>query len=488
MERLGIDEVRARATSGAALIGARAALVYTLGIGANLALARLLVPRDFGLVALGTALITVGSFLAEGGFGAALIRRETPPARAELEAVNGLQLTGTIVAAGLVAAAAAPFGRDGFVVAAMVASLPIMTLRTPSVIVLERDLRYRVIATADVAEALAYYLWAVGAVALGAGVWGMATAAVVRAVVGSGTVIARGPLGLLRPRWSWSLLRPLLGFGAKFQATAVLQIVREQGLNVGIAAVAGVATLGVWNLAWRVLQVPNLLFMTVGRISFPMMSRMLGAGEDPRPVIERSIAVLSALTGALIVALVGFAPALPAIVGPGWDDVPAVILWSGVALVLSAPIAIGTAGYLFAADSAGSVAVATVASTVAWFGVGLPLLPELGAPAMGIGWVAANVVNGGILWRQTAARTGAAIGAHVAAPTAIGLAAVATGWLLAHRVDDDLLGGILGLAAGELVLLGGLAALSRPALRDTHVLVARALRSFRRAPAPIGSS
>src|SRR5207248_929994 len=104
---------------------------------------------------------------AEGGFGAALIRRETRPDRAELEAINGVQLTVTVAGAGLVAAAAAPFGHDGLVVAAMVASLPILALRTPSVIVLERDLQYRVIATADVVEALAYYLWALGAVAAG---------------------------------------------------------------------------------------------------------------------------------------------------------------------------------------------------------------------------------------------------------------------------------------------------------------------------------
>jgi O-antigen/teichoic acid export membrane protein len=360
-------------------------------------------------------------------------------------------------------------------------------MRTPSVVVLERGLRYRVIATADVVEALAYYLWAVGTVALGLGVWGMATAVVVRAASGSATVIARGPLGLLRPRWSWQQVRPLLRFGAKFQATAVLQIVREQGLNVGVAAVAGVATLGVWNLAWRVLQVPNLLFVTVGRVSFPAMSRLLGAGEDPRPVIERGLAVLSALTGAMIVGLIGIAPALPALVGESWHDVPAVILWSGVALILAAPIAVGTGGYLFAADAPGAVAVATLASTVIWFGLGFSLVPSLGAPAVGIGWVAAAVVNAAILWRHVAARTGAAVAAHVAAPTAIGLAASAVGWLVAHRVGDRVLGGVLGLAAGELLLVAGLAAVSRPALRDTRVLVRQALRSFRRAPAPLGS-
>jgi O-antigen/teichoic acid export membrane protein len=228
VERLGPDEVRIRATAGAALLGARGALIYTLGIGANLVLASLLAPRDFGLVALGTVILVVGGYFAQGGFGAALVRRERPPAQIELEAVNGLQLGLAGSVAALSAAGAAGFGRDGLVVATMVVSLPITLLRTPSVIVLEQRLSYRVIATADVVEAIAYYLWAIGAVALGLGVWGLATAVVVRAIAGSATLILLGPLGLVRPRWAWSHLRPLLGFGAKFQATAVLQIAREQ--------------------------------------------------------------------------------------------------------------------------------------------------------------------------------------------------------------------------------------------------------------------
>jgi O-antigen/teichoic acid export membrane protein len=474
--------------SGAALIGARAALIYALGIGANLVLARLLVPHDFGIVALGTVLVTVGGYVAEGGFGAALIRRETPPERAELAAVNALQIAATLAGAAVVAAVAAPFGRDGLVVAAMVASLPILSLRTPSVIVLERALQYRVIAATDVVEALAYYAWAVTTVALGMGVWGMATAVLVRATAGSATVISRGPVGLLRPHWSWSLVRPLLGFGAKFQATAVLQIARDQGINVGVAAIAGIATLGVWNLAWRVLQVPNMLFMTVARVSFPTMSRLLGAGEDPRRVIERGVAVLAAVTGAMIVGLVGFAPALPSIVGHSWHDVPAVLLWSGVALVLAAPIAVATTGYLLASDAAGAVATATLASTVVWFCVGFALLPSLGAPGIGIGWVTGAVVNAGVLWRRTASRTGAAIGVHLAAPTAIALAGTATGWLAAHALSDRLLGGAIGVAAGELVLIAGLAVASRPALRDGRTFVRQALRGLRGAPPPVGSS
>jgi O-antigen/teichoic acid export membrane protein len=337
-----------------------------------------------------------------------------------------------------------------------------------------------VIATADVGEALVYYVWALVTVAIGWGVWGLATAVVVRAFAGTVIVTMRGPLGVLRPRWSWSTVRPFIGFGAKYQASTALLILREQGLNVVVASVAGLGTLGIWNLAWRVLQIPALLFQTVGRVVFPAMSRLLGANHDPRTILERTIAGLAVLTGVVTVALIGFAPALPALIGERWADVPEVILWSGCAVTFAAPTVVPMNGYLLAAGRAGIVAVATLVSGLVWFVIAAVLLPDLGAPAVGIGWIGAAVFNSGILWRQTVALSGAAVLHRVAGPWAAALSAAAVAWLVASQPSSQLLGGLLGLVTGELVLVVGLALLARPAVRDAHAMGTQALGTFRR--------
>src|SRR3712207_8536734 len=49
------------------LLLARGGLLLAVGVASNLVLARLLTPRVFGIVALGTVLIAVGTFLADGG-------------------------------------------------------------------------------------------------------------------------------------------------------------------------------------------------------------------------------------------------------------------------------------------------------------------------------------------------------------------------------------------------------------------------------------
>lgn len=480
---LAAHELRGRAAGGAAMLGARGALIFAVGVVANVLLARLLSPRDFGLFALGLVVVVAGTHLADGGFGGALIKRTEPPTLSELQAVAAFQLGITILVALAVALAAIPLGREVELIALMVSSLPIATVRAPSVVLLERHLEYRPIATADLVEALVFYASAITGVALGLGVWGLGIAVVLRSVAGSATMVAAGPLGLVVPRWSWRRLRPLLAFGVKSQATGLVGVARGQVLNVAIGAVAGLATLGVWTLAWRVMQVPALLFQTVGRVAFPAMSRLLGANQDPRPVLERQVAAVAAVNAIVVVALVGFAPALPAIVGNAWGDVAEVLLWSGIALIVGAPIGIAAGAFLTATGRPGRVALATAVSGIVWVAVTVVLLGPVGAPAVGIGWLVSSVVNAVMVWRPVAKLTGAAIVPQMALPMAIALAATAVGWLAAHRPSEPVVGGVIGLIAGELVLVVGLLTVSRPALRELSALGRLGLRSFRR---PVG--
>jgi O-antigen/teichoic acid export membrane protein len=480
------QEIRHRAAGGVALLVARGVVIIVLGIGANIALARLLVPRDFGIVALGTVLLTLGSFLSDGGLGAGLIRRREPPALRELEAVNAAQIGITLALTAGSFAVGAALGRDGLVVAAMVATLPITILKVPSIIVLERDLSYRPIATADLLEAASFYAVTLVTVALGMGVWGFVVGMAVRAVTGMTTMALLGPVGLVRPRWSWPDLRPLLRFGAKFQAVVVTNLFREQGLNVGIAIVAGVSTLGVWNLSWRVLQVPFMVFGTLGRIGYPTMARLIGAGQDPKPVIERGTAALAVITGGMMVAVTGFAPVLPMLLGDGWSSVPAVLLWAGIAMTCSLPIYLASYGYLFATDAGGTVLRVVLAGAVVWVALALSLVSSIGAPAVGLGWCAAALVQLVILIPRITERSGAAVARSLAVPTPAAVAAATGAWLLAKATGGSVLSGLAGIAAGEAALLAVLVLLGRGARRATRLIAGDAWANVaaRIAPSP----
>jgi O-antigen/teichoic acid export membrane protein len=218
------------------------------------------------------------------------------------------------------------------------------------------------------------------------------------------------------------------------------------------------------------------------------MARLLGAGQDPKPVIERGVAALAVITGAMMVALTGFAPALPVLLGDGWDAVPAVLLWAGIGMTLSLPLYLTSSGYLFATDAGGLVVKTAAAGAAVYLAVALGLVASVGAPAAGIGLCAGGAVQLVYLVPRMTARSGAAIGASLALPTAAAVAAAVAGWLVARAAGGSLAAGALGIAAGEAILLGALAVAGRSALGDTRVILGDAVRNFGarafRRPAP----
>lgn len=475
-ERLTVEQIKGRAVSSTATLGVRSVLIFGLGLVGNLVLARLLVPRDFGLVALGTTLITVVRLVSDTGIGTALVGRREPPDRPELEAVLGFQLALTVGATLCFAAAAWPFGSDGLVLALMLTALPLSSLRLPTNLVLTRQLSFRAVARAEVVEAAANYIWAIATVAAGAGVWGLASAAPVRALAGSATLIALGPLGLVRPRWAWHRIRPLLGFGLRVQASNVTIAVRDQGLNAGIAAIGGLSVLGLWNLAFRIMQVPFLLFFSLWRVSYPAISRLIGAGEDPRPFIERAIGVVAVGLSPLLVGIAAGTDALlPALVGDKWSGSTGILLWASLAMMVSAPITVPGLGYLLARGDPTKVLLAHVAGGVVWLSVALSLLVPLGPPATGLGWLGAGLVEACLVGWWVGRGSGARVFASLARPVAVAAVAGAAGFALATLGHERVLMGILGVVAAELLLVAGLLGLAPVSLRATIRLSRRAV-------------
>jgi O-antigen/teichoic acid export membrane protein len=104
-------EISARATRGAISVMARGFGVRVIGMLGNILLARLLLPREFGMISLGNTVIAFGAFLASGGLGATLVREPGTLARRDLQAVFGFQLGITVVVASLVTAVGVPLAR-----------------------------------------------------------------------------------------------------------------------------------------------------------------------------------------------------------------------------------------------------------------------------------------------------------------------------------------------------------------------------------------
>jgi len=447
-EQLDREAIRGRAISGAGLIAVRSVLVLFAALGANAVLAHELSPRQIGLVAFGVAIMTFAATLSDGGLASGLIRTAVPVDRPLLQAVLGLQLVATTSLFVLIAAVTLPFGLVGQLTSVMALSLPIDALYTPAAIMLERSLQYRTVARLEVVQALSYYASAVALVVAGFGIWSLAIAAVIRSCASVVLFFRARPDLFFLPSFRLEQVRPLLRFGINFQATSLINVLRDQGLNVGIAVIAGTATLGVWTLTRRVLEVPMLMFQTLWRVSFPAMSQLMTLERNVRPLLERAVVLTSIGAGALLAPLAAAAPGLvPTVFGARWSEVGPLTAVSCAALLVSGPISVATAGYLYAAGDARVVLRATVWHTLAWIAAALALLPLLGPMAVPIGLLLGSTVDVLLLARPTHRRTGAKLYGAVSRPTAAAAVAGSFGMLVTMVGGDTLVSGLAAAVA-----------------------------------------
>lgn len=471
-------EIGRRAGAGAVVVATRGVATAILALVGNIILARLLLPETFGTVAIGMSVVLVARFLADAGIGANLIRREEALQRIDLETLLGTQLLVTLGLAGVAAAAAWPWGITGQVTALMVASLPVTALQGPAVVVCERQLSYRPLALVEVSESFAHYGWAIFTVAAGWGVWGLASAVLVRAVVGTAILFSLSDVRVLRPRLSWRRVRSLLPFGVRYQLFGLALLARDQALNVGTAAIGGLAVLGLWTIARRFLQIPFLLFTALWRVSFPAMSRLVNAGAPPGPIIERGVGLMAVATGLLLTPLVGAGPALvPAVLGREWADAATVLPWASLGLMIGGPVSVATAGFLWAVGDASTPLRAVAYHGAAWITVTFTLMPAIGLTAIGVGWLAASVVDAVVLGRGAGRKTQIRLMPALLLPTGVAVVSGAVGWILSSSGGATMTSVFLGAGPSLLLYVSGLFLLSRSSLAEMFDVSGRAIRA-----------
>ena len=439
-----------------------------------LVLVHLLSPTALGMVAFGTTIVTIGNFFADGGLGAALIRRGDHPTVDELRALLGFQLILAVVIALGVAVVGFQAGTTGAVTAIMAWSLPLLALRAPHAIALERALDYRPIAATDFAGVARVLRLGdrdgrSGLGCLGCGVGRNRTCrhrlgADDRRVATEGDHAAAGA-------WHAALDA---GLRVGFQAVGLAALARGQGVNLVIAAAGGERLLGYWSVAYRLLQVPFWVFQALWRVSYPTMARLRAHGEDTRLTVERFARATALLSGAMLAPLAASAHiVVPALLGANWAPSAAPLPWASAGLVIAGPISVATAGYLYSEKDVRTPLVATVINGAVWIGLTAILLPTLGVAAVGIAWMVASWTEAAIFSRALH-RAGVAVGRMIIVPVAAAVASALLAYATQTPLPTSLVPGITTAAVALAAYLALSYAFNRPDLLAT----ARRVRSL----------
>jgi O-antigen/teichoic acid export membrane protein len=441
--------VRTRAVRGATMFVGRDVLVQFIGFATGLILARLLTPADFGITTLGLTIVGAANVIADGGIAASLISRKEPPTSAELRAVNGFQLTLTLAITAVAVPIGFALGGDGPATAIILLSLPLYAVRTPPMLLFERRLQFAPRIIIQVAELVTYGVVAIALALMGLGVWAMPLALVARAAAGTVYCYILSPTKWALPTLRLGLVRPLLGFGVRFQMKSIVQLVRDIAVVSVVGSLGGLQSLGFYGFCIRLLNVPKTAATALGEVTFPAFSRLIGNGEDVGPLLKRTTLTSSLINALTIAPLVAASPALIGFFfGHKWTDASLALPGLGIGLIIGGPLGWNVVNYLYATgDSKTPLWISGILNgiaTIAFVAVGVKYFGLVG---LGAGVAAGQLVTTPQLLWQVQRRGGPNLWRACLAPAASASASMALGWWVCKFLNDTLLAGVAAFSA-----------------------------------------
>jgi O-antigen/teichoic acid export membrane protein len=358
---------------------ATVAVVQVTRIVVGVVLARLLVPRDFGLASMALLFVGVASVFTDLSFGQALIARRTITEHDRSTAFWTTLAAGALCCGGGVAAA--PLVADFFstpAVAHLFAVTSILFLITSfsstQIALLTRELQFRSLQLREMAGTVLGGVAGVVLAFAGLGAWAL----VVQALTAEGvSLVLVWRFSSWRPRLTYSTesFRRLGGFAGKTSGARVLGYVNLNADNFLIARFLGATPLGVYSVAYNVMFAPLARLATpIQQVLFPAFAQIAADRSRAGVAWLRGIRIVAAITVPAFVGLAVVAPDfVPVVLGHRWHKAVPVLQLLCVA-GLAQSLQTLNHSMLQALDKAGALLAFMIFSatvTVSAFAIGL---------------------------------------------------------------------------------------------------------------------
>ncbi len=451
----------------------------------TLVMARLLVPVDFGVVAVGLAIVAFLEVALDLGVGSALVYEQEHGITRRVQTAFTLNLAiaaaCTVVGVLMAPLVAEVFDVDDVLLLRVLFLYFLLRglVQVPDA-VLRRDLLFRRRALVEVSRALTRGLVSIPLAVTGAGPW-----ALVIGILSSelaGIVLTWGAVRFV-PTFSLdrAVARTLLGFGSAVLGLKILGAVLENADYYIVGAELGTYALGIYTLAFRVPEIVLAnVFWIFSTVAFSIYARARSSDlADLRSAAMRALQVITlfAFPAGVGMAVVSQSVTV-SLLGWEWEDAATPMLFVSLSMAVSS---IGYAsGDVFPAVGRPGLLIRIVAPMVLVKVAGLLIAAPYGLDAMAATLFCLSVVFAAV--RLAVANrlleVPLSVSLNTMVPGAVAAAGAALGALPVVLVLEPgpvtlvlaIAGGILGAAA--LLLL-----LCRPALREIRHLVTTMRRS-----------
>lgn len=314
------------AVSGAAMILAAKIGAQLIGIVSMAVVARILLPEDYGLVAMVLSATAFLSIFNDLGLSLVTVQRPTI-SQAQLSALFWINVCFGVGLAILTAATSpliAWFFRDDRLILASIAMgmmYPIGALGVQHQALLKRNMRFRRLGMVRVFASVLGAAVAVGMAYFGWGYWALIGQAL---AMPAGETIGAWICNPWKPGSTRGCegLRSLIGFGGRLTGHGMLGYFTNSFDKLLLGRFAGQQMLGIYSISYRLMMRPiNLAGYSVGESAISAMSRVAGRGESPRPTYRRMLS-LTALLGlpACLAGAMWPSDMVLALLGDRWHD------------------------------------------------------------------------------------------------------------------------------------------------------------------------
>ena len=378
-----------RAARGVAWTGGGQILRQLIQVGTSIALVRLLSPDDFGLIGMAMFFVGLGQLLADFGVGSAILQSRTED-RVVLSSCFWLNVLVAGTLAALVLVCAPLIGRFyqrtdlAPVVAALSLNLLLSGLAVVPSALLSRDMRFSVIARAQVAGSLAGAVAAITLAWQGFGVWSL----VAQPLCGAATSLA---IFVVAQRWvptfefSWPKVAPLARFSAALLGTNLVGYANRNTDSLLVGRVLGAAALGFYAMAIQLMLYPlQQVSSVIVRVLIPTLVQIQDDLPRLRAAYLRAVGAIALVTFPIMGGLFALADDFVLVVfGASWAPMaPLLKVLAWVGMLQSVGTTVGTI-YL----ATGTMGIALRVTLI-----GAPVL--IGGMAAGLPWGIQGVAVG----------------------------------------------------------------------------------------------
>lgn len=318
--------LRSRAKRGVVFLGVRAVAVQAIAFFGNVALARLLTAREFGVFGVLQFVLTLFTLLGDVGLGAALIQRGGTPTREQLSSVFWVQLSFGLVVVGVVFMLA-PWvvgfwpdlpGETADLLRVLSVSFVLTLARSVPSVLLERQLSFGKLAVLEFLLTAVYYVAATTFAWLGYGARSLIWAVVVQALLGVLVAYAFYPW-LPSLTLKWREVKPIVSYGVAYQSKNLVGFANSAIVPLLGGRLLGTAAVGYITWAQSAAYQPLRIVQLLSRVNFPLLSRLQDDPGEYRRIVERGLMLSGLAALAFVAVCFGLGEHLVRLIyGPRW--------------------------------------------------------------------------------------------------------------------------------------------------------------------------